>query len=101
MDINALGLGTVAAITALCYLVGLAIKSFSEFYCTSGKDYCKFIPVVCGVVGLVLGVVGMSIIPDFPATDYITAAAVGAVSGLAATGLHQAGKQLTRKDNAS
>ena len=36
----------------------------------------------------------MYIMPDFPATDYITAAAIGIVSGLAATGANQAMKQL-------
>jgi len=38
-------------------------------------------------------------IPDFPATDYITAIAIGIVSGLAATGVNQIYKQLTKKDN--
>ena len=36
-------------------------------------------------------------IPDYPAGDPITAAAVGIVSGLAATGLHQAAKQLGKE----
>ena len=43
--------------------------------------------------GLVALYVGM---PDFPATDPITAAAVGVASGLAATGLDQAVKQLKK-----
>lgn len=45
-----------------------------------------------GVVCLVLGV------PDFPAGDYITAVAVGIVSGLAATGANQVYKQLKAKE---
>ena len=57
----------------------------------------KFIPVICGAFGGALGVVGMITIPDFPATDYITAIAVGIVSGLAATGIDQAVKQLSEK----
>jgi len=36
----------------------------------------------------------MYIMPDFAATDYISAVAVGIVSGLAATGVHQVAKQL-------
>ena len=32
--------------------------------------------------------------PDFPATDYLTAAAVGGASGLAATGADQLVRQL-------
>ena len=40
------------------------------------------------VAGLYLG------LPDFPAHDPLTALAVGIVSGLAATGVNQAVKQL-------
>ena len=35
--------------------------------------------------------------PDFPAGDFLTALSVGIVSGLAATGVHEAGCQLTRE----
>ena len=41
-----------------------------------------------GIVALYIGV------PEFPATDPITAAAVGVVSGLAATGADQIAKQV-------
>lgn len=82
------GIASVAAITVIAYLVGEVIKA-------TGLDN-KWIPVVCGVVGGVLGVVGMFIMPEFPGTDYITAVAVGIVSGLAATGINQAVKQLTQ-----
>lgn len=89
MDIASLGIASVAAITVVCYLIGMAVKA-------SGLND-KWIPVIVGVSGLVLGVAGMFIIPDYPANDYITAAAVGIVSGLAATGVNQITKQL--KDN--
>ena len=46
------------------------------------------------VCGCGLGIAGMFLMPDFPATDYITAAAVGIASGLAATGVNQAVKQM-------
>ena len=39
---------------------------------------------------------GLFMMPDFPATDYITALAVGIVSGLAATGINQVYKQLSK-----
>ena len=48
-----------------------------------------------GVSGGVLGVVGMLIMADFPATDYLTAVAVGIVSGLASTGVNQIAKQMS------
>ena len=43
-----------------------------------------------------LGVVGMMVMADFPATDYLTAIAVGIVSGLAAVGVNQIGKQMVQ-----
>ena len=86
MDINTLGITGVAAITTICLLVGQAVKA-------SAID-SKWIPIICGVCGLCLGIAAMYIMPDFPATDYITAAAIGIVSGLAATGANQAMKQL-------
>lgn len=90
MDFTSLGIASVAAITVICYLVG-------QFSKASNLDN-KWIPIVCGVSGLALGIVGVFIMPDFPATDYITAAAVGIVSGLAATGVDQAIKQLTKSE---
>ena len=87
MDIiNSLGIASVAAITVICYLVGAGVK-------VSGLD-SKYIPVIVGVAGGVLGVLGYKIMPDFPATDILTAVAVGIVSGLAATGVDQVIKQL-------
>ena len=87
MDISVFGLGTVAAITVLCYLVGQAAKAT--------KLDNKWIPVIVGVSGVALGLLGLYTgMVDFPATDPITAAAVGAASGLAATGVNQAIKQL-------
>ena len=70
----------------ICYLVGNAVKA-------TDVDN-KWIPIIVGTVGGVLGVAGMYIMPDFPATDYLTAIAVGIVSGLAAVGVNQIGKQL-------
>lgn len=82
------GIATVAAITVIAYLIGLGVKA-------SGIDN-KWIPIICGVLGLIIGIAAYLLgMPDFPAHDPITAAAVGAVSGLAATGVNQAVKQLT------
>lgn len=81
------GIASVAAITVIAYLIGELVKA-------SGLDN-KWIPIICGAAGGALGVVAMlSGVPDFPAGDYITAVAVGIVSGLAATGVNQAAKQL-------
>ena len=81
------GIASVAAITVICYLIGLVIKA-------SGLDN-KWIPVIMGLCGAALGVAGLYLgLPDFPAADPLTAVAVGIVSGLAATGVNQAVKQL-------
>ena len=86
MDLTSLGIAGVAAITVICYLVGKIVKA-------TGLDN-KFIPCIVGVAGAMLGAAGMFIMPDFPAEDYMTAVAVGIVSGLAATGIDQITKQL-------
>lgn len=81
------GIATVVAITVIVYIVGLIVKA------TSLEN--KWIPVICGLSGIVLGIAALYIgVPDFPATDPLTAAAVGAASGLAATGADQIVKQL-------
>ena len=84
-----LGIASVGAITVIALLVGMAVKSIDSLP-------NKFIPLICGLAGLILGIVAFVIkMPDFPAKDIITAAAIGTVSGLAATGLDQLRKQLT------
>jgi hypothetical protein len=84
-----MGIVTVASITAICYLIAMGVKAIP-------LDN-KWIPVVCGTAGGALGLVGLKCIVDFPATDPLTAVAVGVVSGLAATGANQVYKQLTAK----
>ena len=78
---------TVAGIVVICYLIGMGVKA-------SPLDD-KWIPLIVGCCGGVLGVVGMLSMPEFPADNYIDAVAVGIASGLAATGVHQIGKQLS------
>lgn len=88
MDITQMG--TVMAIVVITYLLGLGCKASK----TISDDW---IPVIVGVVGGILGAFGMKVMPDFPATDIMNAIAVGIVSGLASTGVHQAYKQLKSK----
>ena len=82
------GIASVAGITVICYLAAMAVKA------TEVEN--KWLPVICGVIGAVLGVVGMYYMPGYPATDIITAIAIGIVSGLAATGADQVYKQLMK-----
>ena len=82
-----MGITGVAGIVVICYLVGLVVKA-------TPWNNNKIIPIACGMAGAVLGVAGMYVMPEFPASDPITAVAVGIVSGLAATGADQIAKQL-------
>lgn len=92
-DIIELGIASFPAIMCMCFVIGLL--------CKASKLDNEWIPVVMALSGAALGVVAMFIVPEFPAQDFISAAAVGAVSGLAATGLNQvyvqAGKLAIRK----
>lgn len=80
------GIASVAGITVICYLIGQIVKA-------TGLDN-KWIPCIVGVVGGALGIAGLYLMADFPATEPVTAIAVGIVSGLAATGVNQVSKQL-------
>ena len=82
------GTAVVTGVTVICYLCGLAVR-------LSRLDN-KWIPLLCGVCGALLGAAGLRWMPDFPASNWIDALAVGAASGLAATGLDQLGKQLSQ-----
>ena len=84
------GIAGVAVITVIAYLVGLAVKA------TPLPN--RWIPVICAAVGGALGVAGLYTMAAFPATDILTAIAVGIVSGLAATGIDQTVKQLGSKE---
>lgn len=84
------GIVSFAAIVVICYGVGEIVK-------VTPLDN-KFIPAILFVVGGILGAVAYLInIPTFPASDILTAIAVGVVSALASTGVNQLIKQLTTK----
>jgi len=90
-----LGIVSVPVIVVLCLLIGKAWK-------TSARLDDKWIPVVCGASGLLFGVLiwitnGIYPVDWFGIGDPWMAAAVGIVSGFAATGLHQAVKQHTKE----
>jgi hypothetical protein len=87
MEIEMVG---VASITVACYLLALGIKAL-------GLD-AKWLPVLCGIMGGGLGLAALYMgAQNFPASDPLTALAVGIVSGLAATGADQIVKQLGEK----
>lgn len=80
----------VAAIAVLAYVVGIGARAL--------PIENKWIPVICGCVGIVLGIIGLYVVADFPADDILNAAAIGAISGLSATGADQIYRQLHPSD---
>lgn len=80
---------TFGTIIAICYFIGIIAKNI-----TVVKD--NYIPVIVGVAGGVLGIVGFYTIPEYPATDVLTAISVGIASGLASVGINQVVRQTTK-----
>lgn len=59
MDINTIGVATVAAIIVICYLIGMIVKA-------TVLD-SKWIPIICGVCGGIIGALALAFrMPDFP-----------------------------------
>lgn len=86
MDI--LGIAAIPVITVICYGIAEVIKA-------TPLDN-KWLPAICIVIGAGLGVVALYVAPDVtPATDILTALAIGIVSGGFATSVHQTIKQLS------
>ena len=80
------GIASVAGITVICYLIGSIVKN------TPLAD--RWNPSIAGASGGLLGLAGLYVMVDFPATEPLTAIAVGIASGLASTGIHQMKKQM-------
>lgn len=85
-----MGMTGVASITAICFFLSEALKKIPKF------DR-KWLPLICAGLGLGLGIVGFYFIPDFPANNIFEGIGVGIISGFAATGVHQAGKQVIKQ----
>lgn len=82
----------IEAIPVIVVIVFLAVETVKATAIDN-----KWLPVIAGGFGGILGVVAMVFMPEFPASDPLTAIAIGVVSGLAATGAHQVYKQLTKE----
>lgn len=81
----------IPAFVIIVYLIAEAVKLFGK-----GK-LNEFIPILCGVNGSVLAIVAFLCCPAYiNATNIFEAIAIGIVSGLAATGINQIVKQITK-----
>ena len=84
MDI--LGIAAIPVITVICYGVAEVIKA-------TAVDN-KWLPPICIMLGAILGVAALYVAPEvIPATDILSALAIGIVSGGFATTIHQTIKQ--------
>lgn len=89
MDI--LGIAAIPVITVICYGVAEILK-------VTALDN-KWLPAICISLGGILGVVALFTAPAIiPATDVLTALAIGIVSGGFATSVHQTIKQLGKNE---
>ena len=81
----------VPAVTVLCYAGAELYKAFTD------EIHYRHIPALCAVAGILLGLGCFFLFPGYiPAENPLVAAAIGAVSGWAATGMNQTGKQEMR-----
>lgn len=86
--INQIGVAVVPVLIVIAFAAGMLVKAIKWI-----PD--KWIPVICCLVGGLFGVLAFYVgVEGLGATEWITALAIGMASGLAATGLHQAYKQL-------
>ena len=80
----------IPAIVVISYMITETFKMFINN---------KYLPIVAGISGGVLGVISFVLQIDImPATDIISALAIGIISGLAATGSNQIIKQIKSEE---
>ena len=89
MNIMDLGFMPIPAIVVICYALAELVKSFDINN--------KFIPTICMILGGLLGIVEMNVNASSVSGDFLSAVAIGVISGLSATGVHQAITQLAGK----
>lgn len=82
----------VPAIVVIVYLFAYFLKTL-----ITSETLSRLIPPICGTLGCALGLVCWFTLPGYiPAENWLVAAAIGIVSGLASTGANQIYKQATK-----
>jgi hypothetical protein len=80
----------IPAIVVISYMITETFKMYINK---------KYLPIVAGISGGMLGVLSFVLQIDImPATDIVSALAIGIISGLAATGSNQIIKQIKKKE---
>lgn len=81
---------SVPCITMAVYFIMQVIKRF-----VPKEEFSKFIPIIAMTLGGIIGIIVFYYFPDcILAKNWLSAITIGAASGLSATGIHQAFKQL-------
>lgn len=75
----------IAAVVVICMLCGM----FFKWLFAEDKRKLAAIPWMLALIGGVFGIVAQMVMPEYAAIDWITAFAIGIVSGLAAGGAYQ------------
>ena len=80
----------IPAIVVISYMITEIFKMFINN---------KYLPIVAGISGGVIGIISFVLqINIMPATDIVSALAIGIISGLAATGSNQIIKQIKSEE---
>ena len=87
---------SVPAIALIVYWVIFAIR----YAVKENETFDRFVPLIAAVLGVALGVVAYFAVPEImPTENVVVALVIGGASGLSATGVHQAIKQIKKKDD--
>lgn len=95
---NATTIVTIPAIAAIFYSLIDIVKTA----CGGDEKFKRFIPLISAALGAVIGIIAFYFVPGVIETENVLVALViGGASGLSATGVNQAVKQLVKGVNSN
>lgn len=99
---NAIQIVSVPVIVGIVYLVLFIYKHVVSLEMVNSEKWTKVIPIIAAVLGIILGIIAFYCLPEtIPADNVLMAILIGGASGLAATGVNQITKQLSKKTKGS
>ena len=95
---NATTIVTIPAIAAIVYSLIDIVKTA----CGGNENFKRFMPLIAAARGAVIGIIAFYFVPGVIETENVLVALViGGASGLSATGVNQAVKQLVKGVNSN
>lgn len=95
---NATTIVTIPTIAAIVYSLIDIVKTA----CGGDEKFKRFIPLISAALGAVIGIIAFYFVPGLIETENVLVALViGGASGLSATGVNQAVKQLVKGVNSN